>query len=219
MAPSPVQPASSNRRPLPVQLECPAGSRTAYHVVVSPKGVDVFVSDAGPEVSVRTSRDFATSAVIVEPVYASDMEDLEGATGELRAQGQTLRGRIRRHGSAFVLVQEQPPVAQVTPKPAAAPPPAAVVAPIPPAAASPVVPAAPVAPAAPATPGVVTPSAAPAPHVDTPAPPDLQVLDAAVLLSRFVRGEPGVALDAVKGAHAVIGRFISERERQAKPRK
>lgn len=171
------------------------------------KGADLFVSDAGPEVSVRTSRDFATSEVMLEPLYASDIEQLEGATGELRAQGKTLRGRLRRQGAAFMLLQEraQVPVTPSKGEPSPAP--------------VPVVTAAPVAPPVPVVAPVPAPSGDSASQADGPSPPDIDVLDAAVTVSRFIRGETGVDLEAAKRAYMVVGRFIAERDRQARARK
>ena len=75
---------------------------------MNPKDADLFVTDAGIEVSVRASRDLSTNALTIEPLYATDIELLDGATGELRARGETLRGRVRRKGVAFVLTAEQP---------------------------------------------------------------------------------------------------------------
>jgi hypothetical protein len=158
---------------------------------VNPKGADHFVTDAGTEVSVRTSRDISTDALIVEPLYAADIEFLDGATGELRVQGETLRGTVRRRGSAFVFTSEQPGT-RVTGKREE-----------------------PVRPAVPVVPHVATPSPEPAPPANESATSNAEALEAADTVLRFLRGER-VLLKAVRRALTVIEGFIAERERQAR---
>ena len=162
------------------------------------KGASRFVSDAGTEVSVRTSRDIATDAVLIEPLYATDIELLDGASGALHAEGEPVRGTLRRNGGAFVLTSE--PLGRPRPRRAArkksetAPP------------------------AAPVVPRVATATAVPVavPAAQKSTAPDGEELAAIDTVSRFVRGERGVALKAARRAHTVIGRFILERERQAR---
>ena len=162
---------------------------------MNPKGADRFVTDAGIEVSVRTSRDISTDALTIEPLYATDIELLDGATGELHAQGETLRGRVRRKGVAFVLASEQPRTRVKGRKKEVAPP------------------------AVPAIPVVATPTADRVRQASTSTTSNAGALEAADTVLRFVRGERDVPLKAVRRAHSVIGRFIAERERQARPRK
>ena len=159
------------------------------------KDADLFVTDAGTEVSVRASRDVSTDDLTIEPLYATDIELLDGATGELRAQGETLRGRIRRKGVALVFASEQPR-ARVKGKTREATP-----------SAPPVIPAG------------AKPSADPVRQASTSATSDDGAREAADTVSRFVRGERDVPLKAVRQAHTVIGRFIAERERQARARR
>jgi len=161
---------------------------------VNPKDADLFVTDAGTEVSVRTSRGISTDALTIEPLYATDIELLDGATGELHAQGETLRGRVRRKGVAFVLASEQPRTRVKGKKREAAPP------------------------AVPVVPIRATPSADPVRQASTSATSNAGALEAADTVSRFVRGERDVPLKAARRAHTVIGRFIAERERQARAR-
>jgi hypothetical protein len=161
---------------------------------VNPKGTDLFVTDAGTEVSVRTSRETSTNALTIEPLYATDIELLDGATGELHAQGETLRGRVRRKGAAFVLVPEQPRTRVKSKKREVAPP------------------------AVPVMPVAATASADPVRQASASATSNAGALEAADTVSRFVRGERDVPLKEVRRAHSVIGRFIAEREREARAR-
>lgn len=175
------------------------------------KGAELFMTDTGTEVSVRTSRDVSTGALMIEPLYASDIEVLEGATGELHAQGGTLRGTLRRNGGAFVLASEPAPDPVRVRAPRAKRQPRPLADPVVPAAAEPdPVPSPPAAEAA-------MPAAPPVPDAATT--PDAEVLSAAVTVSRFVRGERDVPVKAARQAHAVIGRFIADQERQARARK
>ena len=162
---------------------------------MNPKSAERFVTPDGTEVSVRTSRDIATDALMIEPLYATDIELLDGATGELHAQGQTLRGTLRRNGGVFMFDSAQPRP-RVTRKRRETTPSAVPVAPI-----------------------VETPEAEPVKQADQSTTSDADALEAADTLVRFVRGERGVALKAAQRAQAVIGRFIAERERQARARK
>lgn len=155
------------------------------------KGADLFVTTAGTEVSVRTSRDNSTNTVMIEPLYASDIELLDGAKGELHAQGETLRGTLRRNGGAFVLAAESPRTRAEHRETESTS----------------------------AIPAASTAAAAPTPQGKKSAKPAAGELeDAADTVSRFVRGEGGMALKAVRRAHTAIGRFIAERERQARQR-
>jgi hypothetical protein len=161
---------------------------------VTLKGADLFVTTAGTEVSVRTSRDNLTNALMIEPLYASDIELLDGVTGELHSQGETLRGTLRRNGSAFVLASG-PPRTRAARKERPATPVA--------------IPDASVAP---------TPVAVP-PAKESARPTAGELDEAADTISRFVRGEREMPLKAVRRAHTAIGRFIAERERQVRERK
>ena len=73
------------------------------------KDTGVFLSDAGEEISVRTiAYHTPTARTMVEPLYATDAELIDGATGELRGKtGEPLRGTLRREGNAFALHPEQ----------------------------------------------------------------------------------------------------------------
>lgn len=162
---------------------------------MNPKGADLFISDAGTEVSVRTSRNISTDALMIEPMYASDIELLEGATGELHARGETVRGTLRRSGDGFVLASEQPRTRVTSQKRKTAPPAVRVV------------------------PIGATPGARRVPQANTSATSDSEVLAAADTVSRFVAGDRDVPLKAARRAHTVIGGFLAERERQARARK
>jgi cell envelope opacity-associated protein A len=161
---------------------------------MNPKRADLFVSDAGTEVSVRTSRNISTGALMIEPLYATDIELLDGATGELQAEGVTLRGTLRRTGNSFVLDSEQSRT-PVRPKKRPKAPSA--------------VPVVPIAAARPTDPES---------QVTTSAASDAEALAAADTLRRFVRGERGVPLKAARRAYELIGGFIAERERRARAR-
>lgn len=74
---------------------------------VTPEGIDVFLTDAGAEISVRTAHDTSTSTTTVEPLYAAELEVLDGVTGELRGKaGERVRGTLRRLGDVFALYPE-----------------------------------------------------------------------------------------------------------------
>ena len=157
------------------------------------KGASRFVSEAGPEVSVRTSRDLTTDALMIEPLYATDIELLDGATGTLHADGDVQRGTLRRNGGVFVLTSDEPRPRRVTRRKTQPAPPAV-----------PVVPR--VAAANPPASAPATPKAKKSVTVDG------EVLEAFDTLLRFVRSER-VSPKVARRAHAVIGRFIAERER------
>ena len=72
--------------------------------------------------------------------------------------------------------------------------------------------------AVPVIPVVATPGADPVREASTSATSNAGALEAADTVSRFVRGERDVPLQAVRQAHTVIGRFIAEQERQARAR-
>lgn len=150
-----------------------------------------FVSDAGIEVSVRTSRNVKIDAPMIEPLYATDIEILDGATGTLHADGDALRGTLRRHGGAFVLTSDLPRPRRVARKKTETAPPAA-----------------------PAGPRVAAVSAPPVAKARKAAPPADEALDAIDTLLRFARGDSGIALTLARRAHSVIGRFLADREQQ-----
>ena len=155
------------------------------------KGASRFVSDAGTEVSVRTSRNVKTDALMIEPMYATDIEILEGATGALHADGDALRGTLRRNGGAFVLTSDLPRPRRVTRKKTETAPPAA-----------------------PVGRRVAATSAPRVAEARNSAPPADEALEAVDTLLRFARGESGIALTLARRAHFVIGRFLADRERQ-----
>lgn len=70
----------------------------------------VFLSDAGAEISVRTiAHHTPTATTKIEPLYATDADLLDGATGELRGKaGEPVRGTLRREGNVFTFYPEQP---------------------------------------------------------------------------------------------------------------
>jgi hypothetical protein len=78
---------------------------------VTGDGTGVFVTDAGAEFSVRAVQHHSsTSTTTLEPLYATDLDVMDGLAGELRGKaGDRLRGTLRRRGNVFVLSPEQPP--------------------------------------------------------------------------------------------------------------
>jgi hypothetical protein len=77
---------------------------------VTTEGTGVFLTDGGAEVSVRAVHHHSATATIrLEPLYATDLELMDGVTGVLRGKaGESLRGTLRRRGNVFVLYPEQP---------------------------------------------------------------------------------------------------------------
>jgi hypothetical protein len=77
---------------------------------VTTEATGVFLTEAGAEISVRAVQHHsATATTTLEPLYATDLELMDGVTGELRrTAGETLRGTLRRQGNVFVLHPEQP---------------------------------------------------------------------------------------------------------------
>jgi len=77
---------------------------------VTAEGTAVFVTDAGGEISVRAVQHHtSTATTTLEPLYATDLELMDGVTGELRGKsGETLRGTLRQRGNVFVLHPERP---------------------------------------------------------------------------------------------------------------
>ncbi len=75
---------------------------------VTAKDTGVFVTDTGEEISVRTIAHHTPTAMpTVEPLYGTDAELMDGATGELRRKtGERWRGTLRRQGNAFALHTE-----------------------------------------------------------------------------------------------------------------
>ena len=73
-------------------------------------GTGVFLTDAGAEFSVRAVQHHSsTSTTTLEPLYATDLDVMDGLAGELRGKaGDRLRGTLRRRGNVFVLSPEQP---------------------------------------------------------------------------------------------------------------
>ena len=73
------------------------------------EGTAVFLTDDGGEFSVRSVQHHtATATTTLEPLYATDVELMNGVTGQLRVpSGQTLRGTLRQRGNVFVLDPEQ----------------------------------------------------------------------------------------------------------------
>lgn len=73
------------------------------------EGTGVFLTDDGDEFSVRSVQHHtATATTTLEPLYATDVELMNGVTGQLRVpSGQTLRGTLRQRGNVFVLLPEQ----------------------------------------------------------------------------------------------------------------
>jgi hypothetical protein len=146
------------------------------------QGTGVFVTNAGTEVSVRTFRDTTTGLTALEPLYASDIEVLDGAAGELRAHGaDALRGTLRRIGNMF-LVHSGAPGEVERPAPAFAP----------------------------SAPAELRRARKPKPR--KAGSRDAEAVEAAETLARFVRGDPGVLLTAARHAHEVIGRFLAKRK-------
>src|SRR5690606_13881432 len=112
-----------------------------------------------------------------EPLYASDIEVLEGATGELHAQGEVLRGTLSRNGGAFVLASQPAPPRERVRAPRTKRQPRPPAEPVVPVASEPdPVPSPPAAEAA--TPAGATPAAAAGP--DATPTPDAEVLAAAI---------------------------------------
>ena len=76
---------------------------------MSAKDTGVFVTDAGEEISVRTIAHHSPTAMpTLEPLYGTDAELMDGASGELRVKtGARLRGTLKRQGNAFALHPEQ----------------------------------------------------------------------------------------------------------------
>ena len=74
------------------------------------EGTGIFLTEAGAEISVRAVQHHsATTTTTLEPLYATDLDLMDGVTGELRGTaGETLRGTLRRRGNVFVLHPEQP---------------------------------------------------------------------------------------------------------------
>lgn len=93
------------------------------------EGTGVFLTDGGAEVSVRAVHHHSATATIrLEPLYATDLELMDGVTGVLRGKaGESLRGTLRRRGNVFVLHPEQPQARVLekteTTAPSGAPPP------------------------------------------------------------------------------------------------
>lgn len=81
------------------------------------EGTGVFLTDAGAEISVRAVQHHSSTATTtLEPLYATDLDVMDGATGELlRKTGERLRGTLRRRGNVFVLTPE-PTQDKVLPK-------------------------------------------------------------------------------------------------------
>jgi hypothetical protein len=76
---------------------------------VTAKDTGVFLTDSGDEISVRTIAHHShTARTMVEPLYGTDAELMDGARGELRGKtGEPLRGTLRRQGNAFALHPDQ----------------------------------------------------------------------------------------------------------------
>jgi hypothetical protein len=149
-------------------------------------GTGVFVTDAGIEVSVRPFRDTTTGLTALEPLYAGDIELLDGATGELRAHGgDPLRGTLRRSGNMFLIHSGTAPGTVSRPEREAAAPPGPVAAP---------------------------PQRPRKPKARRAAASDTEAIEATETLARFVRGDPGVLLEAARQAHEVIARFLAKRK-------
>ncbi len=95
------------------------------------KDKSVFLTDEGEEISVRTVAQHTPTAItMLEPLYATDAESMDGIVGELRGKaGKLLRGTLRRQGNAFALFPEQPQQEVLekteTKSPVASPPPPA----------------------------------------------------------------------------------------------
>lgn len=149
-----------------------------------------FVSHAGAEVSVRTSRDLNTDRLMIEPLYATDIELLDGASGALHAGGEVLQGTLRRQGGAFMLTSEDAAAPRIYQRSPAAQ-----------------------TPAAPAVPRRPAPARART-RKKNDAPAGSEVGEAADTLARFVRGDRDVPLAAARRAHAAIGRFLALRQRR-----
>jgi hypothetical protein len=77
---------------------------------VTAEGTGVFLTDAGAEISVRAVQHHSSTATTtLEPMYATDLDVMDGVTGELlRKTGGGLRGTLRRRGNVFVLSPEAP---------------------------------------------------------------------------------------------------------------
>ena len=62
------------------------------------KNTGVFVTDRGEEISVRTIAHHTPTAMpTLEPLYGTDAELMDGASGELRGKtGERWRGTLRR---------------------------------------------------------------------------------------------------------------------------
>jgi hypothetical protein len=75
---------------------------------VTAEGTGVFLTDAGAEISVRAVQHHSSTATTtLEPMYATDLDVMDGVTGELlRKKGERLRGTLRRRGNVFVLSPE-----------------------------------------------------------------------------------------------------------------
>lgn len=149
-------------------------------------GTGVFVTDAGIEVSVRPFTDTTTGLTALEPLYAGDIELLDGATGELRAHGgDPVRGTLRRSGNRFLVHSGAVPGTVWRPQREAAAPPRPVAAPS---------------------------RRRPKPKARRVGSRDAEAIEATETLARFVRGDPGVLLEAARHAHEVIGRFLAKRK-------
>jgi hypothetical protein len=147
-------------------------------------GTGVFVTDAGLEVSVRPFRDTITGLTTLEPLYAGDIELLDGATGELRVHGgDPLRGTLRRSGNMFLIHSGTAPAEVWRPEREAPAPPGPVAAP------------------------PRRPRKTKARRAGTS---DAEAIEAAETLARFVRGDSGVLLEAARHAHEVIARFLAK---------
>jgi hypothetical protein len=158
---------------------------------VSITSVCRFVSHAGAEVSVRTSRDLNTDRLMIEPLYATDIELLDGASGALHSAGEVLHGTLQRQGGVFMLTPEGASVPRTYRR-------TRVV-------------------HAPSVPVVVR---RPAPARARPrkrdgAPAGIEVGEAIETLARFVRGDRDVPLTAARRAHAAIGQFLGLPQRRS----
>lgn len=145
----------------------------------------LFVTDAGAEISVRAARHAPTATMTLEPLYASDLALLDGATGELRGpSGERLRGTLRRRGAVFELYPEEKQEAvQKTGN---------------------------ISPSA----SVSALRAELEEQARQPPTTQAEAIEAAHIVARFLRGERSVSLAAAKQAQSVVSRFIADRERQ-----